>query len=194
MCLYEPLTNKEIADRLRRDPATVLHHVRTLLTHGFLVAGDVRIGPRGSREVPYRATGRSWQLDLGDPGAENQSPTAPPFANTMRRAFFEEVYEVPESSVRTTRLGLRLSQDHHQELLERIGDLLDEFAGRPHDPEGRRWSLFVAIHPEPGGESGPEEWRGLPVGAPEVREARGSWGVGKVGGPGMGPSGTLGGI
>src|SRR6185312_11020216 len=63
LCSDEPLTNKEIAARLGRNPATVLHHVRTLVDTGFLEAMPVRRGTRGSREVPYRATGKSWLMD-----------------------------------------------------------------------------------------------------------------------------------
>ena len=38
LCLDVSLTNKEIAARLDRDPASVLHHVRTLVRTGFLAA------------------------------------------------------------------------------------------------------------------------------------------------------------
>jgi len=35
LCLHDALTNKEIAERLGQDPATTLHHVRTLCASGF---------------------------------------------------------------------------------------------------------------------------------------------------------------
>ena len=38
LTLDEALTNKEIADALDRNPASVLHHVRTLVDNGFLRA------------------------------------------------------------------------------------------------------------------------------------------------------------
>ena len=38
LCLDRPLTNKEIAERLGANPATTLHHVRTLVATGFLAA------------------------------------------------------------------------------------------------------------------------------------------------------------
>ena len=38
LCLDEPMTNKEIATRLGKDPATTYHHVRTLTDRGFLAA------------------------------------------------------------------------------------------------------------------------------------------------------------
>jgi len=42
LTLDTPLTNKQIAERLGRDPGTVLHHVRELVRTGFLAADDVR--------------------------------------------------------------------------------------------------------------------------------------------------------
>ena len=59
VCLNEAHTNKEIAEVVGRDPASVLHHVRRLVDTGFLEAQPVRRGTRGSREIPYLATGRS---------------------------------------------------------------------------------------------------------------------------------------
>lgn len=139
LCLYEPLTNKQIAQRLDRNPASVLHHVRTLVSQGFLVAETTRPGPRGSREVPYRATGKSWNLDTGpDLGG-----------NTLLRTFFDEVAEVPAEQVQSSRLGLQLSDEKFDELQSRLGDVLREFAALPHEPTGRRISVFLALHPEP---------------------------------------------
>src|SRR5882757_11405167 len=60
------LTNKEIARRLGKDPATTLYHVRKLVAAGFLAAQPERTGPRGSKEIPYRSTGLSWRLNTRD--------------------------------------------------------------------------------------------------------------------------------
>ena len=65
LCLDEPLTNREIAARLRRDPGTTYHHVRTLAERGFLEAQPERRGARGAREVPYVATRKTWRTDAG---------------------------------------------------------------------------------------------------------------------------------
>ena len=54
------LTNRELARALGEHPATVLHHVRTLLRTDFIAAEPERRGPRGTVEKPYRSTGRSW--------------------------------------------------------------------------------------------------------------------------------------
>jgi hypothetical protein len=155
LCLYESLTNKELADRLGRDPASVLHHVRTLLSHGFLRAEEPRPGPRGSTEVPYRGTGKSWLLDFGTPeDMPVEQPTAaatiePGSQDLLLRTFLEEVSQVSRAEVFTTRLGLQLSAGHRAEFGYRMQALLDEFAARGPDEAGDRWSVFVGMHPEP---------------------------------------------
>jgi DNA-binding transcriptional ArsR family regulator len=137
MTLDEPLTNKEIAERLARNPASVLHHVRTLVDTGFLVAEDVRRGTRGAREVPYRATGKSWYL--ADPPAVERA---------MLDAFLAEAARVPLDRLEMKRLGLRLSPADLTEFRDRLQGLLDEFAERPRVPGAPAWSVFVALHPE----------------------------------------------
>jgi predicted ArsR family transcriptional regulator len=140
LCRDTALTNKELAARLDRNPATVLHHVRTLLQTGFLVAEAERRGPRGAREVPYRATGKSWQMD----NAGGRGPRRDPALG----AFLEEVAEVGERELESTRLALRLTPGEKAELEERMQALLDEFVARPPDPEGEKWSLYLGMHPE----------------------------------------------
>jgi DNA-binding transcriptional ArsR family regulator len=143
LCLDEPRTNREIAERLGRHPATTLHHVRTLVDTGFLVAEPVRRGTRGSREIPYRATRLSWALDLddGDPGRE---------VSAMLEAFIAEVRDVSPEQVRTARLGLRLRPDELEEFHGRLQEVLDEYAARPPSPDGDPLSVFLAIHPDAG--------------------------------------------
>jgi predicted ArsR family transcriptional regulator len=140
LCLDEALTNQEIAARLSRNPATVLHHVRTLVDTGFLAAEPVRRGPRGAREVPYRATGKSWLMDLGDRAAADRDP--------LFAAFLDEVAEVGEARLESTRLGLRLAPDELAEFRRRLHALLDEYARRPPHPDGQKWSLYLGMHPE----------------------------------------------
>ena len=140
LCVSEALTNKELAARLGRNPATVLHHVRTLVDTGFLAAEPVRRGTRGSREVPYRATGKSWLMDVDD--------RPPPAHDPLLAAFLEEVAEVGEQHLQSSRLGLRLSPPDLEEFRRRLHGLLDEYARRPPDLTGERWSLYLGMHPE----------------------------------------------
>jgi DNA-binding MarR family transcriptional regulator len=137
ICLGEPHTNKEIAGVLGRDPASTLHHVRTLVRTGFLEPQSERRGARGAREIPYLATRKSWQL------------STPAHDRSMLDAFLEEVALVPAEEVDAARLGLRLSAEDMAEFRDRLRALLDDFAGRPDDPSAAAWSLFLSLHPDP---------------------------------------------
>lgn len=135
LCLDQALTNKEIATRLGKDPATTYHHVRTLAARGFLAAQEERRGARGAREVPYLATGKSWHTDLGAAGNR-----------LLIETFVEEVAEADPGSVRTVRLGVGLDDAGYEELQQRVVALFQEFADRAPDADGVPYSLFYAIH------------------------------------------------
>ncbi|MDP9115801.1 MAG: winged helix-turn-helix domain-containing protein [Actinomycetota bacterium] len=136
VCLGESHTNQEIARAVGRDPASILHHVRRLVDTGFLIAEPARRGTRGSREIPYLATGKSWQIET------------PAKGKVLLQAFLEEVALVSATDLDTARLGLRLGPEDLVEFKDRLADLLDEFEQRPDDPGAAPISVFVAIHPD----------------------------------------------
>ncbi|TDE55954.1 ArsR family transcriptional regulator [Nonomuraea mesophila] len=138
LCLDEALTNKEIAGRLGANPATTLHHVRKLVDTGFLAAEAHRPGPRGSTEIPYRATGKSWEMDVKESGVTGANAA-------MLDAFLEEVRLVDVEEVDLTRLGLRLTAEGHTELRRRLAEVFEDFRGRT-PPDGEAYSLFFALH------------------------------------------------
>lgn len=142
LCLDDELTNKEIAHRLGRNPGSVLHHVRRLAATGFLVALPQRQGSRGSREIPYRATGKSWELT----GLKESTHGMPSPSQVMVQTFLEELTEAGGEMADASRLALTLTAAHFEEFTERVGAILDEFAARPPDPDGTRWSVFFAMH------------------------------------------------
>ena len=137
ICLGEGHTNKEIAGILGRDPASTLHHIRTLVRTGFLQPQPERRGTRGAREIPYLATKKSWRL------------STPAMDRSMLDAFLEEVALVPAAELDTTRMGLRLSAAGMAEFSTRLRGLLDDFASRPEDPSAPAWSVFLTVHPDP---------------------------------------------
>jgi len=137
ICLHEPHTNKEIAAVLKRDAASTLHHVRTLVRTGFLTPEPVRRGARGAREIPYLATRKSWHL------------STPAQDRAMLDTFVEEVGLVPADQVDSARLGLQLSAADMTEFRDRLRELLDDFAERPDDLTQPAWSLFLSLHPDP---------------------------------------------
>jgi DNA-binding transcriptional ArsR family regulator len=138
ICLHEEHSNKEIAEILGKDPATTLHHVRRLLDTGFLEAQPVRRGTRGSREIPYLATGKSWRLET------------PAKDRVLVDAFLEEMALVPVHSLETARLGLRMTEEARDEFLTKLGALWEEYRARSDKEQtGPAWSLFFALHPDP---------------------------------------------
>src|SRR5689334_19121305 len=137
LTLDTPLTNKQIAERLGRDPGTVLHHVRELVRTGFLAADDVRAGKRGALERPYRATGKSWRLRL--------VPNAGATVSIMDAAREELLEAGPEASVATLRLGVRLKPDDLAQLKAALSDLGDEYSKRD-DPAGTPVGILAVVH------------------------------------------------
>ena len=105
--LHEPRTNKEIAEALGLNPASVLHHVRTLVDTGFLIEQPVRRGraARGSGPTwPRARPGTStWGEDRG---------VATP--DLLLRTFLEEVKSVPPGALDSTRLGFRLRTEDRE--------------------------------------------------------------------------------
>ena len=140
LCLDVSLTNKEIAERLGRDPASVLYHVRRLVRTGFLVAEQERRGARGAREVPYRSTGKSWTLSIG----ESEDPRLA--TTTLVEAFVQDATRIGFEKVDSTRMGLRLTPEEYDELSRRMHELVEEF--RLRGSTGAPWSLFIGLHPD----------------------------------------------
>lgn len=143
LCLDDPQTNKQIAQRLDMNPATVLHHVRKLVATGFLAAEPERIGAKGAREIPYRATGKSYGVRVEPPGT---------LSHPMLEAFIAEFPDEPTENTFMTRIGTRLTQDEYKQLCDRLSDIFDEYADRPpsSDPTALPYSLFAVVHPDEG--------------------------------------------
>lgn len=135
-CLHEPRTNREIAAEFGLNPGTALHHVRTLVDTGFLAAGPPRRGTRGAREIPYRATGRSWRQEI------------PSKSSVLLRTFLEEVAEVPVDQVRSWRMGFRFDEATAAEFERELHALIERYMTRDAGEAGIPMSLFAAFHPE----------------------------------------------
>lgn len=134
------LTNKEIAQRLGKDPATTLYHVRKLVAAGFLVAQPERSGARGAKEIPYLGTLLSWRL-TDKSGYEDE------IGQAMLAAYLDEVADVGVGEVQQTRLVVRLDRAGVDEFALRVQRLLDEFADRPAPPDGQDVGVYVAWYP-----------------------------------------------
>ena len=144
LCVDQALTNGQLAAALGQRPATVLHHVRTLVAAGFLAEQEWRRGRRGSTEKPYRATGKSAQLDQAMSGAGA--------LKAVFEAVAAEIDEAgPDAVIEGVRMPMRLRQEQLDDLLARIRDLLatfpapDEYLAR-ESPEGDPYAMLVVLH------------------------------------------------
>lgn len=136
LCAFESRTNKELAELLDVNPGTMLHHVRTLVQTGFLAAEPERTGAQGAREVPYRATGLSWNTSMAE-----GSPV-------LVQTFLQQIEGVAAEDLDVTWMGLKVNDAHRAELQERLYALVSEFKERGPDPDGETYSLFTALHPD----------------------------------------------
>ncbi|MET7400489.1 winged helix-turn-helix domain-containing protein [Dactylosporangium sp. NPDC005572] len=128
LCHGHELTNKQLADRLGRDPGTVLYHVKMLAAAGLLEAAPVRAGESGALEKPYRSTGMTWWLDGPLVDADPDTAYAPV------AAFTEELREAGPAGVRLyERFTLHLSAEELAELDRRILAILDEYVATDHE-------------------------------------------------------------
>ncbi len=103
---------------------------------GFLQPQPARAGAQGAREVPYLATGRSWDAAMDD--------GVPIMMETVR----QQVALADPETVQLAWLGLRLNAEAKDELDRRVTALLDEYKDRPPDVDGEPYSLVVITHPD----------------------------------------------
>ncbi|UVI37920.1 winged helix-turn-helix domain-containing protein [Brevibacterium spongiae] len=135
LCLDDALSNREIAEAAGLNPATSLHHVRMLADTGFLEAQEPRRGKRGSREIPYLATGKSWFLNTGD------------MTDEMLEAFTAEFTAAPYEERTMGRMAAMLTAEEVEEFRTRIDELFEEFRSRRQKDGATQWGLFIAMHP-----------------------------------------------
>lgn len=140
LCYDEELTNKQVADRLGIDPGSALHHIRTLVGTGFLAPLPMRRGRRGARERPYRATGKSWHIDIG------YSPHIAAATAAATGAFAEEIGEADPAGVRWLRCALRLPAADRDALWDEMEQLVDTYIERER-PDGEPCAVFAALYP-----------------------------------------------
>ncbi len=119
-CRERARTNKELAQLTGTTPGTIHYHLRALVEEGFLVAEEPRPGPRGSREQPYRATGKTWEVG-GTPST----------GQALRQVATEELLAAADDDVfGLSRLGLTLPRDELERFSARLQELLDETKAR----------------------------------------------------------------
>lgn len=129
----QALTISELSGQLEIGKATVLHHVRTLLQEGFLVAAPPRRSAAGRLEKPYRSTGKSMSITLTD---------VPELPLAVLDAFRQEVAGHRDPSPAVVRRPLRLDDASYAEFVDRLRALVEEYEARA-DPAGRPVNLLA---------------------------------------------------
>ena len=131
----QPMTNRELAQRLGVDPGHLHFHVRMLLRAGLIDRAD---GGRG-REKPYRALARTVRVA---PQLLQSS-----LASDLQAAMLDEVQRGfaahQQSGFRSAQVTLRISE-------ERALELITEFVERLRDaeePEADQVVLTAVVHP-----------------------------------------------
>lgn len=128
LCSDRERTNKELADRLDRDPSTVLHHLRLLVKAGLIEPMDVRQAASGAYEKPYRSTGLSLHLDFDKPAEIGN--TEPP----RLTAFRQQLNEAGNDSLtELSRFHLHLNEIDAKRFAHRFVDLINEFMANDDD-------------------------------------------------------------
>jgi hypothetical protein len=69
-------------------------------------------------------------------------------SDVVLAAFLQEVAAAGPGRLESTRLGLRMGPEALAEFHRRLLDLLEEYAARPTDPQGEKWSVYLGMHPE----------------------------------------------
>lgn len=146
LCGEKALTNKEIADALDKDPGTVLHHVRLLADAGLIESTGVRQGTRGAYEKPYRTTGLSWRLDVGqiirDEDHENEAALLVAFRDDLARAGTDSIEDI-------SRFQITVAPEQLDEFKTRMQALLDQYVDPDQEQSAAgatRYSGLFVIH------------------------------------------------
>jgi predicted ArsR family transcriptional regulator len=143
LCLDESLTNKELASRLNVHPGTILHHVRTLVSTGFLHEEEWRRGPRGTTEKPYRTTLKSWRLEI------EQAHARPAVTHAILDAVGAEIDEAgADAVVEWARMAMRLTPERLDELRARMRELIAQY-GLLNEPDGDPMAMLIVLHRRP---------------------------------------------
>jgi DNA-binding transcriptional ArsR family regulator len=142
LCHGESLSNKELADRLHEQPATVLYHVRILVKTGFLEPLPAHPGPRGSTVRPYRATDKSYTIDIGEPRDTGGAKMAAVDAAVaeMRGHRGEELGPL-------LLFSLRASRDQLDKLTTTLTEVLDRHDEETEGSTEPLWNLLIATYP-----------------------------------------------
>lgn len=145
----QPVTAKQIADKLKMAPGTINHHLQVLEAAGLAKVVARRL-IRGIVAKYYTRTARIFVFDLKAEVAGHESIGL--HMLTRARDDFAESLAAGEdylSTARTSSPRARISPERVRAFDERLKALIDEFVQEPYDPNGEVYTLCTAFFKSP---------------------------------------------
>lgn len=156
---HEPLTSKQLGERLHIPPGTVGHHLQVLEAAGLAQVVARRL-VRGIVAKYYTRTARLFLFDF-PPEISPKFESSLKFLTDAREELAETLLADEEQNHLSLTsvddepyctLGFphaRLSEERARDFGRRLGELLDEFATADPDPDGQIYALSMAYFVAP---------------------------------------------
>lgn len=145
---HEPLTARQLGERLSIPPGTVGHHLQVLEAAGLAQIVARRL-VHGIVAKYYTRTARLFQFDFPPevtPGHEQALKFLTDARDQLADSFAAGGDEIEdERFCKTGFPHTRLSREHAQDFARRLRDLVYEFATFPPDPDGQVYGLCSAF-------------------------------------------------
>ncbi len=145
---HEPLTAKQIGERLSIPPGTIGHHLQVLEAAGLAQVVARRL-VRGIVAKYYTRTARLFQFDFPPEVAPNHKQSLKFLTNArdeLADSLAASGAELEEGGFCKTGFPhARLSRERALDFARRLHDLVYEFATQPPDPDGQVYGLCTAF-------------------------------------------------
>ena len=144
---YQPLTAKQIAQRLRATPGAIGHHLRVLEEAGLVKVVARRI-TRGIVASYYTRSARIYDYDL--PPEVRGSAAKLDIAEKAHAELLDSTVSYEDDPLRCDAFPhVRLSPERIQEYEQRFTALLNELIEETPDPNGEVYGVFFGIFKSP---------------------------------------------
>lgn len=146
---HQPVTAKQIADRLQVSPGAVGHHLR-VLQDASLIQLVARRLVRGIVAKYYARSARVY-LFASQSQSDDVTPSSLQFLHEAHRHLAEAIDADGEQEVCVSSgfPRARIAPQRAQEYAERLKALVNEFIAEPHDPAGQLYALSYSLFREP---------------------------------------------
>lgn len=145
---YQPLTAKQIAQRLQATPGAIGHHLRVLEEAGLVKVVARRL-VRGIVACYYTRAARIYDYEFPQDVTGSHSVDLD-FISHARAEMMDSLVSYGDYEPRANSFPhARLSAEKAQEYLQRFNALLDELIEEKPDPDGEIYGVFFSIFKSP---------------------------------------------